>query len=52
MNSKDKINDLKPKNFNLKNAMVKETKKVNDGYILFLDHFSAFGDVESWITIH
>ncbi|WBX36156.1 MAG6410 family transglutaminase-related lipoprotein [Mycoplasma capricolum] len=46
MNSEDKINDLKPKNFNLKNAMVKEAKKVNDGYILFLDHFSAFGDVE------
>ncbi|QVK05568.1 MAG6410 family transglutaminase-related lipoprotein [Mycoplasma mycoides] len=40
------IQDLKPGNFNVKNAMVKEVKKVEDGYILFLDNFSKFGNVE------
>ncbi|QVK07235.1 MAG6410 family transglutaminase-related lipoprotein [Mycoplasma mycoides] len=46
LNSSDNIEDLKPKNFNVKNAMVKEVKKINNGYILFLDHFTKFGSVE------
>ncbi|QVK08970.1 MAG6410 family transglutaminase-related lipoprotein [Mycoplasma mycoides] len=40
------IEDLKPGNFNVKNTMVKEVKKVEDDYILFLDNFSKFGNVE------
>ncbi|WFQ95213.1 MAG6410 family transglutaminase-related lipoprotein [Mycoplasma feriruminatoris] len=44
--SNDMPNDLQPKNFNVKNAMVKEAKKVGDGYLLLLDHFTSFGSVE------
>ncbi|MCE6090544.1 hypothetical protein J7894_00210 [Mycoplasmopsis agalactiae] len=38
--------DLKPGNFIVKNAYVKEAIKDNEGYSLILDHFSKYGDVE------
>nr|VZR97867.1 hypothetical protein MF5295_00512 [Mycoplasma feriruminatoris] len=45
-NDNNELHDLQPKNFNVKNAMVKEVKNVKDGYILFLDHFNKFGSVD------
>ncbi|PZW00595.1 MAG6410 family transglutaminase-related lipoprotein [Metamycoplasma auris] len=45
-NNKEQITDLKVGNFNIENAMIKEVKKIDDGYILFLDHFKKFGDLE------
>ncbi|TKA59638.1 hypothetical protein MBOVa_0620 [Mycoplasmopsis bovis 8790] len=38
--------DLKPGNFIVKNAYVKDAIKENDGYILVLDHLNKYGDIE------
>lgn len=46
INNSDNNIDLKPGNFIVKNAYVKEAIKDNDGYTLILDHFSKYGDVE------
>ncbi|MCE6056661.1 hypothetical protein J7889_03635 [Mycoplasmopsis agalactiae] len=44
-NGADKI-DLKAGNFIVKNAYVKEAIKENEGYVLILDNFNKFGDVD------
>ncbi|PYF43623.1 transglutaminase superfamily protein [Metamycoplasma alkalescens] len=38
--------DLKTGNFIVKNAMINNIEKVNDGYILYFDNFSQFGENE------
>ncbi|ENY69347.1 Hypothetical protein, predicted lipoprotein [Metamycoplasma auris 15026] len=40
------VGDLKVGNFNVENAMIKEVKKVDGGYLLLLDHFKNFGNIE------
>ncbi|WP_434336280.1 MAG6410 family transglutaminase-related lipoprotein [Mycoplasma capricolum] len=45
-NINENLPDLQPKNFVIKNAFVNKVKKVDDGYVLILDHFNNFGDVE------
>ncbi|QVJ96625.1 lipoprotein [Mycoplasma mycoides subsp. capri] len=39
------VKDLKAGNFNIKNALVKDVKQENNSYILTLDHFNSYGDV-------
>ncbi|XWT81114.1 transglutaminase domain-containing protein [Mycoplasma sp. 06067-C1-B144P-99-0482-3] len=40
-----KVDDLKAGNFNIKNALIKDVKQENNSYILTLDHFNSYGDV-------
>ncbi|WFQ96036.1 lipoprotein [Mycoplasma feriruminatoris] len=40
------ITDLRIGNFNIKNAFVEKIEKIDNSYILYLDHFSSFGQVE------
>ncbi|XWT80980.1 transglutaminase domain-containing protein [Mycoplasma sp. 06067-C1-B144P-99-0482-3] len=42
------IKDLKAGNFNIDNAIIKKVEQIQNGktYILYLEHFSSFGEVE------
>ncbi|QIN42453.1 lipoprotein [Mycoplasma capricolum subsp. capripneumoniae] len=42
------IKDLKAGNFNINNAIIKKVEQIQNGkaYILYLEHFSSFGEVE------
>ncbi|WFQ92082.1 hypothetical protein MFERI14815_00698 [Mycoplasma feriruminatoris] len=41
----EKVDGLKPGNFTIENAMIKEAKQDGKSYILYLDHFKTFGNV-------
>ncbi|ADR23904.1 conserved domain protein [Mycoplasma leachii PG50] len=42
------IKDLKAANFNIDNAIIKKVEQIQNGktYILYLEHFSSFGEIE------
>ncbi|ACU78965.1 putative liporotein [synthetic Mycoplasma mycoides JCVI-syn1.0] len=45
INLSEKVDGLKPGNFNIENAMIKELKQEDNSYILYLDHFKNFNKV-------
>ncbi|SYV90416.1 Uncharacterised protein, partial [Metamycoplasma alkalescens] len=42
----EEVKDLKPGNFNITNALIREVKHDDKTYTLYLDHFKSIGDVE------
>ncbi|WFQ94608.1 MAG6410 family transglutaminase-related lipoprotein [Mycoplasma feriruminatoris] len=46
----EKVDGLKPGNFTIENAMIKEAKQDGKSYILYLDHFKTFGNVTVKLT--
>lgn len=42
----EEVKDLKPGNFNITNALIREVKHNDKTYTLYLDHFKSIGDVE------
>nr|VZS00453.1 hypothetical protein MF5582_00604 [Mycoplasma feriruminatoris] len=40
------VKDLKAGNFNIKNALIKSAQQQGKSYVLYLDHFNSYNDVE------
>ncbi|QVK02119.1 lipoprotein [Mycoplasma mycoides subsp. capri] len=45
VNLSEKVDGLKPGNFNIENAMINQVKQEDNSYILYLDHFKNFNKV-------